>query len=490
MARRSTDSVSERATSPGLFARVRATFDRVLGNPIHWTPYQRALAMQLLIAPFVVPAAIIGRYLLHHPEIQPFVDRTVMRVLVYGMYGFLAVAAVTGVVGVLQARRGRSSRLFPHVVVQLYFILWGTTAYLHGLAHSPFWVIFPLVAISALLLFDMRVAGAGIVTALAIAFGSTVLERAGVLPYAPLISEKPFGGQRMPDSWVWPPMIWPPLASLAAFWVFALVLKRNHEQQVALAAANARLEAELRDAARYARSVLPEPMPAGAPVQTAWSWVPCRQLGGDLLTYFELDPGRRYGIAVVDVCGHGVGGALHAVSATQTLRRNRLPGVDRSDPAAVLGAMNDAFPMEEHDGLFFTLWYGVLDVEAGILRYASGGHPPALLFAHGRTDGAPAELSTRGPIVGAMSDVRYQTAEVKLPAGGDLFVFSDGVFELTTKEGSQLDRESFHRELEALAARDDLRPDEMYARALRITGLPELEDDFTLVHVRIRARAA
>lgn len=152
--------------------------------------------------------------------------------------------------------------------------------------------------------------------------------------------------------------------------------------------------------------------------------------------------------------------------------------------------MNDAFPMEEHDGLFFTLWYGVLDVETGILRCASGGHPPALLFAHGRADSAPAELSTRGPIVGAISDVRYQAAEVKLPAGGDLFVFSDGVFELTTTEGRQLDRESFHRELEALASRSDLRPDEMYARALRITGLPELEDDFTLVHVRIRARGA
>lgn len=257
MARGRPDSDPKGATPPGLLVRVRATFDRVLGNPIHWTPYQRALAMQLLIAPFLVPAVIVGRYLLHHPEIQPFVDRTVMRVLVYGMYGFLAVAAVTGVVGVIQARREHSSRFFPHVVVQLYFVLWGAAAYLHGLAHSPFWVIFPLIGICSLLLFDMRVAMGGMITGLAIAFGSTVLERAGVVPYAPLIAVKPFGGQRMPDSWVWPPMIWPPLASLAAFWVFALVLKRNHEQQLALADANARLEAELRDAARYARSVLP-----------------------------------------------------------------------------------------------------------------------------------------------------------------------------------------------------------------------------------------
>lgn len=67
------------------------------------------------------------------------------------LYVFIAVALATATFGVIQARRGRESRLFLHVVVQLYWVLWGGAAYLHGLPTSPFWVIFPLVAIYSLL---------------------------------------------------------------------------------------------------------------------------------------------------------------------------------------------------------------------------------------------------------------------------------------------------------------------------------------------------
>lgn len=446
--------------------------------------------MQILILPFLIISALRGSYLLDHPEVEPFADRRVLASLMIGVYGFLALAAVTALVGVVQERRGVASRFFPHVVVQIYFVLWAGVAYLHGLPISPFWVVFPLLAICSLLLFEMQVAVAGIVTALGISFGTTILERAGVIPFAPIIAEKAFAGSRPPDAWIWPSMIWPSIASLAAFGVFAFVLNRSREQELRLREAKERLEAELRDAARYARSVLPDPIPPAVPVRAAWSWVPCRELGGDLLTWFEIDPGLRFGIAVVDVCGHGVGGALHAVSATQTLRRGRLPGVDRRDPAAVLAAMNEAFPMEEHDGLFFTLWYGVLDLEKETLRYASGGHPPALLFRQGRGDGAPLELTTRGPIVGAIPGADYRAAEVTLHGGADLFLFSDGVFELELPGGGQLEKSAYHGALARLAEGETLRPEAMYEHALALTGLEELTDDFTLVHVRLRARTA
>lgn len=478
------DSAQTRSPS----ARIRADRDRWIGNPLQWSAYRRALGMQALISPFLILALLRGAYLIENPEVEPFADRRVLVPLVTGLCGFFVLAAVTALVGLLQERRGGESRFFPHVVVQLYFILWAAAAYLHGLPTSPFWVVFPLLAISSLLLFDMRVAVAGIVTALAISFGTTILERAGAIPFAPIITEKAFADGHPPDAWIWPSMIWPPITSLAAFGVFAFVLNRSREQERRLSEAKDRLEAELRDAARYARSVLPDPTLPGDAIRAAWSWVPCRELGGDLLTYFELDAGLRYGIAVVDVCGHGVGGALHAVSAAQTLRRGRLPGVDRCDPAAVLVAMNEAFPMEEHDGLFFTLWYGVLDLEKETLRYASGGHPAALLFTHGRSGEAPRELTTRGPIVGAIDGAAYQSAEVPLHGGADLFVFSDGVFELSLADGRQLDRSDFHRELARLAAGEELRPDDMYASALRLTGLAELEDDFTLVHIRLSGR--
>lgn len=54
--------------------------------------------------------------------------------------------------------------------------------------------------------------------------------------------------------------------------------------------------------------------------------------------------------------------------------------------------MNEAFPAEEHGGLFRTLWHGVLDLEKQTLRHVSGGHPPAALFLHGTAEDTAVEL--------------------------------------------------------------------------------------------------
>ena len=44
---------------------------------------------------------------------------------------------------------------------------------------------------------------------------------------------------------------------------------------------------------------------------------------------------------MLDVCGHGVGSALHGMSALHALRSRGLTGVDVTDPAAVATAMNN-----------------------------------------------------------------------------------------------------------------------------------------------------
>jgi len=44
----------------------------------------------------------------------------------------------------------------------------------------------------------------------------------------------------------------------------------------------------------------------------------------------------------------------------------------------VLGRLNAMFQMENHNGMFFTIWYGVYD-RATELVYASAGHHPAYL---------------------------------------------------------------------------------------------------------------
>jgi hypothetical protein len=134
------------------------------------------------------------------------------------------------------------------------------------------------------------------------------------------------------------------------------------------------LTEELKKASDYVFSLLPEPIRSG-PIRTSWQLIPSIHLGGDAFGYHRLEDGRL-ALYLLDVCGHGPGAALHTVSVINILRKGSLRGVDFHRPAEVLTGLNASFPMESHGGMYFTIWYGVYDMDSRRLDYASAGHPP------------------------------------------------------------------------------------------------------------------
>ena len=74
----------------------------------------------------------------------------------------------------------------------------------------------------------------------------------------------------------------------------------------------------------------------------------------------------------------------------------------------------------------------------GTLRYAGGGHPPAVLRAAGCKN---PKLAASGPPVGCFGHANYPTLEVPLLFPTELYLFSDGVFETRRQyETASLDR--------------------------------------------------
>ena len=177
------------------------------------------------------------------------------------------------------------------------------------------------------------------------------------------------------------------------------------------------------------RSLLPRPLDQ-PPVRTRWRFEPSSTLGGDSFGYEWLDP-DHFLIYLLDVSGHGVGAALLSVSVVNTLRARALQGVDFRNPAEVLSALNEAFPMERHDGKYFTLWYGVYQPSRRVLRYSSAGHPPALLVK-GEKRGGPGHARAWGWDA-AGGDL--PTQEVGVEPGSRLDVFSDGAYEIELPGG-------------------------------------------------------
>ena len=140
----------------------------------------------------------------------------------------------------------------------------------------------------------------------------------------------------------------------------------------------------MKQAAHYVQSLLPDKLKKGD-VITDWRFIPSAELGGDSFGYHWLDD-DHFAFYLLDVSGHGVGSALLSVSAMNALRSQALPQTDFRVPGQVLAALNNAFQMEQQNGLFFTIWYGVYNKPSTAYRLLRWGpssgsahsavHPP------------------------------------------------------------------------------------------------------------------
>ena len=247
------------------------------------------------------------------------------------------------------------------------------------------------------------------------------------------------------------------------------------ERTSELERANAAMNAELAEAASYVQAVLPAK--TAQPVSTDWTFITSSRLGGDSFGYRWLDE-ERFAIYLLDVCGHGVGAALLSVTVVNVLANSSLPDTDFTDPAAVLSALNRAFPMERHNEMFFTAWYGIYNIKEGTIRHACGGHPPALLISQ---DGSAQCLGSRGPVLGAFPEALFETAETAVGNGSLLYLFSDGTYEITRPDGGMVTHAEFCEILRG-ASGDSL--EQIVRTMASIQGSERFADDFSLVKFR------
>lgn len=239
------------------------------------------------------------------------------------------------------------------------------------------------------------------------------------------------------------------------------------------------LDRDLQRASNYVFSLLPEPITSGL-VRAHWRFVPSTQLGGDAFGYYWLDP-QTFAFYLLDVSGHGAGSAMHSVTVLNVLRQRALPDVDFRSPAAVLTSLNARFPMDSHGGLFFTMWYGVYDARDRTLRYASAGHHPAFLVTPERQ--APQPLGMSALMIGAFAGYEYKVAETTVPPDSTVYLFSDGVFEIVTKDKLRWEMTSFLPLLIEPALPGVPEAERLHRSVTQAAESSQLEDDFSLMVV-------
>jgi sigma-B regulation protein RsbU (phosphoserine phosphatase) len=149
---------------------------------------------------------------------------------------------------------------------------------------------------------------------------------------------------------------------------------------------------------------------------------PTEQVGGDFYQLFQL-PGGRVGVMLGDVSLHGFPSAL---IMTLTMSAAGIYAREADSPAEVLRQLDDALAEElATTEMYLTVFYGVLDPEAGTLVYSNAGHPHAFAV-HG--DGSYDRLTATDPPVGFAGPNSYGEDRLSWSAKDDLlFLFTDGL---------------------------------------------------------------
>jgi serine phosphatase RsbU (regulator of sigma subunit) len=269
---------------------------------------------------------------------------------------------------------------------------------------------------------------------------------------------------------------------LSRFGELASISLDNARLYTATQEAKRQTDEELTEAANYVKKMLPLPLNDG-PVSIDWRFVPSASLGGDAFGYQWIDD-DNLAVYLLDVSGHGVGAALLSVSIMNVLRSQTLSETDFRNPEEVLSALNNAFPGEKHNDMFFTIWYGVYTKSTRTLSYASGGHPPALLFSASekqRFEMIP--LRTKNKVIGAIPNATYHNKKQFIHADSHLFIFSDGVYEHRKTDGSMWRLDEFSDFMFGLSTKSRSKLERLHCHAKELCVEKNFEDDFTILEV-------
>ncbi len=224
---------------------------------------------------------------------------------------------------------------------------------------------------------------------------------------------------------------------------------------------------------------LPKEIPLLAHWRFEVCWRPSGRIGGDFYDFILL-PGGWVGVAVGDVSGHGIPGAVVMGIAKKVLRLRALE-LAAEGPAAVLRQLNVDLLEDFAETTFVTVLYAVLEPDSGKIRFARAGHELPLLVTPASAD--PQPLESPGMAIGMSApeifDKIIGEATLELQPGSSLVLLTDGVPDAVSAEGARFGKARIRGVLGGAPSTRPLKP---LMRALdRFTRSSPQPDDITVV---------
>ena len=263
--------------------------------------------------------------------------------------------------------------------------------------------------------------------------------------------------------------------------------KREREQWTRSQVLLAQYQERFRAAQEMYELLVPAQAPRVPGLDLGARWRPALQEGGgDFYDVVQLASGRVV-IAIADVSGKFTRGAIKlplfkaAFLATAQVW---------DDPGQVLSQVNRiVYPLLQPD-MFISACVLTIDMAHRRLYYANAGQdPPVFVRDHTRKT---VLLETGGLVLGVDQDAAYPTEEQRLEPGDTLCLYTDGVVEARSPEGTEFGYGALEARVQAGVAvglRADAIADNIFEAVNEHIRGGRRHDDTTLVVIRFRPEA-
>jgi sigma-B regulation protein RsbU (phosphoserine phosphatase) len=187
-----------------------------------------------------------------------------------------------------------------------------------------------------------------------------------------------------------------------------------------------RIDHDLSLARQIQADLLPNELPEVPGIELAAFNQPAKEIGGDYYDVIALDE-KHLGIAIADVSGKSIGGAM-VMSVCRSVLRAQAPGI--LSPAALLRSINRVLSADIAEDMFITMLYMVLDLETRTLTLARAGHEEALVV---RADRTLDLTGSGGTAIGLLDPDTFDRLigeiSIILKPGDTVVAYTDGITE-------------------------------------------------------------
>jgi serine phosphatase RsbU (regulator of sigma subunit) len=158
---------------------------------------------------------------------------------------------------------------------------------------------------------------------------------------------------------------------------------------------------------------------------------PVQTIGGDYYDFIPLQT-DRWGIAVGDVCGKGIGAALLMASLQASLRSQAMHS--HSDLSTLITDVHQLVLASSPKHLYASLFYAEYHAPTRELRYVNAGHCAPLVVRWKSERCHLFRLNASGTPLGLLEGSQFTSQTFQLEPGDVLVMYTDGV---TETENSQ-----------------------------------------------------